>query len=179
MPLTGVNPAYLSQDITIIAARCFALAGSVLILGVAGLLWSVGGSHGVGEVAAGTALSAAAVLFCVGAGLLRYVKVTLRYLKMHQADEWIHAVSVHRIDRLLKREEELANSITELSARFERDKAALEEIREERLAQERMMAFVKGLQKSPDMQAYLANPRNRLHIVPDLDDDSSVASKAG
>ncbi len=67
---------------------------------------------------------------------------------------------------LMEREELLTHNIAELNNRFEEEKKALQEIREERMAQERMMGFVEGLQKSPAMKAYLANPRNRLRVVP-------------
>ncbi|MBB5103246.1 hypothetical protein [Streptomyces spectabilis] len=118
-------------------------------------------------------------LFIVGCGLLSYGDTALPHIKAKQADEWMHVVHAHRIARLMKREEVLIEGIAELSERFEREKKALREIREERMAEERMMGFLEGIQKYPTLHAHHSNPRNRLRVVPGPDDSSAEPEKAG
>ncbi|MEU5192795.1 hypothetical protein AB0G86_01855 [Streptomyces scabiei] len=118
-------------------------------------------------------LSASFALIVAGYGIASYHEAAVRYTKIQQADEWLQVVHAHRVKVLALREKNLVRAIGELQDRFEVEKAALQEIREERMAHERMMGFVDGLQKSPAMRAFMENPRNRLRVVRDEDEESA------
>lgn len=119
------------------------------------------------------AATASAVLFVVGVCIARYLSSAEWYSKMHEGDQWLHAVKASRVEYLASRELELDQRIAALREDFEAEKAALEELREERIAEERMAGYVRGLIESSALKAYHANPRNRLRVVSEPDEESA------
>ncbi|MYS78170.1 hypothetical protein GTY88_48295 [Streptomyces sp. SID5926] len=130
------------------------------------------------DTASATAIAVPAVctalaLFVVARGLLAYGRATVTHVKAREADDWISAVHEFRIEHLTEREAYLTNSIAGLNERFEQEKAALQEVRDERMAEERMLGFLDGLKKYPQMYAHHANPKNRLRVVRDEEEESA------
>ncbi|MCX4578152.1 hypothetical protein OHB41_34180 [Streptomyces sp. NBC_01571] len=161
----------MPYDISTIALRCM---GSGIVLGmVAGTVLAFTDGVGLGGLIFWSLIAATASLFTVGGGLGKYVVSAERYYKMLQGDLWVYAVKRARADYLAARQTELELHIADLRADFAAEKAALEDLREERIAQERMAGFIDGVSKSPEMMAYLSNPRNRLRIVPDSEEKSA------
>lgn len=119
------------------------------------------------------ALSTAAALCIVSRWLLTYRRETVPHVKAREADGWIHTIYEYRIERLTQREKDLSESIAELRERFEEEKAALQEIREERIAAERMFGFRLGLERYPEIYAHHQNPKNRLRVVRSGDEESA------
>lgn len=170
LPHTGRSLDFLPQDIAVISLRCFATG--IFAVGLAGVLAMATDREGL-NLLVWAAVAAAAVLFAVGVGLSSYGSSTRRYVKTQKGDEWLRAVQEHRVERMTQREQFLMDSIAELREDFEAEKAALREIREERIAEERMVGFLRGIREAPAMRAHLANPRNRLRVVPDCDEESA------
>lgn len=105
--------------------------------------------------------------------LLGYRRSTMWHFKRQQGDRWLYAMQEHRVEWLSQREQLLLGSIAALCEDFEKEKVKLEEIREERMAQERATGYLRGLQEAPAMVAYHANPRNRLRAVPGSGEESA------
>ncbi|MEU3161372.1 hypothetical protein ABZ753_28685 [Streptomyces griseoincarnatus] len=171
LPPTGRDIRTLPTDFAVFSFRLFGTAIAITV-GVAAV-----GVFGGEEVRTHPAVvplfTAASVLSVVGFFLARYIPSATRHAKTYAADTWQHQIQSYRVERLAQREEDLMARITELKAEFEEEKIALEEIQEERIEQERMMSYIRGMTKSPEIAAYLANPRNRLRAVPDLDEESA------
>lgn len=72
----------------------------------------------------------------------------------------------------------LVHRISDLDDEYAEKKAALLEIREEYLAEARKAGYVQGLTDYPSLKAdslnaRSVNPRTRLHIVKDADEESA------
>lgn len=171
LPPTGRDIRSLPRDIAVFSFRLFASALAITAsVSVASVLFD-DGWHAHPAVV--PLFTAALVLYGVGYALTRYIPSATRHAKTYAADNWQHQIQAYRVERLGRREEDLMARITELKAEFEEEKIALEEIQEERIEQERMMSYIRGMTKSPEIAAYLSSPRNRLRVVPDLDEESA------
>lgn len=168
---TGRNPRNLPYDIQTLAFR---IGGTgAYLAALAGIVLMVSNPEGRASSLAYNALPVATALIVAGLVVGRYRKSAFRYSRIQEADRWIQAVYMHRVVWLMRREKAILCGIEGLQDRFEAEKAALQEVREERMAQERMVGFIKGLQESPAMMAYLDNPRNRLRVVRDPGEQSA------
>jgi hypothetical protein len=169
--MTGRHVRFLPYDIAVIAVRCIG-TGTLIGLAAALELFMVDDSDLVWSYF-WPLVTAAVALFATGTCVGKYIGSAVRYSKMLEGDSWLDEVKRYRVDRLTAREAELELRLAILRSDFAAEKAALEEVREERIAQERMAGFVEGLSKSPSVMAFLANPRNRLRVVPDPDEESA------